>query len=113
MSADILQSPGGTEYRRTIVKAHAAAQTENPAVTASQPPQEDPARARRMEFLQWLQLFGILIAVVTLVYAVGKRDQVLDDLKTIVTKLVEYNIHTQSELSALRAEVENLKFHKP
>lgn len=112
MSADILKSPGGSEYRRMIVKAHADAST--PEIKLMPHTQaEDPARAKRMEALQWLQLIGIVGALITLVYAVGKRDQVLDDLKTIVTKLVEYNIHTQSELSALRAEVENLKFHKP
>lgn len=108
MSSDILKSPGGTEYRRAVVRANAAANSERPDMTA-QPAWSDPKREKRLEALQWAQLIGIIIAVASIFMAIGKRDQVITDLKDIVTRLVEYNLKTQADLSSLRADVENLK----
>lgn len=110
METGILRTPGGTEHAVVLDRARRNnAKAEQPATAQ---PATDQRREKRLEALQWAQLAGIVIAVGAIFMAIGARDQTIKDLKEIVTRLVEYNLKTQSDLSSLRADVENLKLRR-
>lgn len=113
MDTGALRSPGGTEYRRAIVRANAAQAAHKDEIMTAHSTGADPRREKRLEMLQWFQLIGIVVAVAGIFLAIGRRDQTISDLKDIVTRLVEYNLKTQTDMAALKADVENLKARKP
>lgn len=89
---DVLQTPSGGLYRKIVLSAK-----ESNAMTAQVPP--DERQAKRLEIIQWLQLIGIVIAVAGIFMAIGRRDQTLEDLKTIVNRLVESDMHMRERMS--------------
>ena len=97
--ADVLRTPGGGAYVRL---QHTQ---ESRGMTSLLPTGSPESSAKRMEIIQWLQLIGILIAVAGIFMAIGKRDQTLEDLKIIVNRLVDSDIHMRERMSTIEGQI--------
>jgi len=94
--SSVLETPQGGQYRRIPDPEH-------PRMTSHIPPEK--AAQKRMEVVQWLQLIGIVIAVAGIFMAIGRRDQTLEDLKTIVNRLVDSDLHLRERMSTMEGQI--------
>lgn len=63
----------------------------------------------RRELASWLQLIVMIVAVLGVFYTVGKRDQVLTDLKVVTSDLVKTTTNNSGSVLVQQAEIENIK----